>query len=62
MQLGGDISAREAFNPLPDKTLRISTHASLQYHIKQLRRANPQVDIIFNRNRAANIINCSRIM
>lgn len=28
------------------QTLRITTHAGLQYHVKQLRRAHPEVDII----------------
>lgn len=31
---------------IASQMLRISTHAGLQYHIKQLRRAHPQVDII----------------
>jgi predicted acylesterase/phospholipase RssA len=31
---------------IANQTLRISSHASLHYHIKQLRRAHPQVDII----------------
>lgn len=29
-----------------NQTLRITTHAGLQYHIKQLRRSHPEVDII----------------
>lgn len=38
--------SQRGIQSIAGQTLRISTHASLQYHIKQLRRANPQVDII----------------
>jgi NTE family protein len=31
---------------IANQTLRITTHAGLHYHIKQMRRAHPQVDII----------------
>lgn len=32
---------------IANQALRITSHASLHYHIKQLRRAHPEVDIIF---------------
>ena len=38
--------SQKGIQSVAGQTLRISTHASLQYHLKQLRRSNPQVDII----------------
>ena len=38
--------SEKGFQSVADQTLRIFSHAGLQYHVKQLRRAHPQVDII----------------
>ncbi len=42
---GGYLSDK-GIQAISNQTLRITTHAGLHYHIKQLRRAHPQVDII----------------
>lgn len=38
--------SQKGIQSIANQTLRITTHAGLHYHIKQLRRSNPQVDII----------------
>ena len=38
--------SEKGIQSIANQTLRITTHAGLHYHIKQLRRSNPQVDII----------------
>lgn len=43
----GDIHLSDiGVQSIATQTLRITTHAGLQYHVKQLRRAHPEVDII----------------
>lgn len=38
--------SEKGIQSVTNQTLRITTHAGLQYHIKQLRRSHPEVDII----------------
>jgi predicted acylesterase/phospholipase RssA len=42
---GGYLS-QKGIQAIANQTLRITSHAGLHYHVKQLRRAHPQVDII----------------
>jgi len=42
----GEHLSQKGIQSIANQTLRITTHAVLHYHIKQLRRSNPQVDII----------------
>jgi predicted acylesterase/phospholipase RssA len=42
---GGHLSAK-GFTAIASQVGRISTHAGLHYHVKQLRRSHPEVDII----------------
>lgn len=44
-EYGGYISGK-GIQSIANQTIRIFSHAGLQYHVKQLRRAHPEVDII----------------
>lgn len=41
-----DFLSEKGIRLVADQTLRISSHSGLQYHVKQLRRRHPEVDII----------------
>jgi predicted acylesterase/phospholipase RssA len=46
MGMGSEYLSDRGIRLVADQTLRITGHSGLQYHIKQLRRRHPEVDII----------------
>ena len=49
-----DYLSQQGIQAVANQALRITSHAGLYYHIKQLRRAHPEVDIILIEPKSAN--------